>query len=359
MTIYYNEFDKRKCAALLAMMEDGFIGQGDIDDRPIQEVKADELKGYTRCHFFAGYAGWELALQLAGWPADKPVWTGSAPCQPFSTAGKQKGKADERHLWPVWFRLIRESRPPIVYGEQVPAAIRHGWWDDVADDLEGEGYATRAEVRPAVSVGAPHRRDRLWFVAHAQSQRGRGAERTGGETLGRSTTGNGLQSGGTSNGSVVAYNTGAGLQDGRGAQMVQSGAQQEFERCGNDSPLGNAAGDGRGQGDQNRGRGAERVCSEQGAVSGDNSNSTLGNMHGERRDREPVSERQGREKVPQVNWASEGVWIACADGKQRLVKSGICLLVNGYSERVGLLHAAGDGIVPALAARFIEETQGR
>ncbi len=320
MTVYYNEFDKRKCAAIKALMEDGFIGQGDIDDRPIQEVKADELKGYTRCHFFAGFAGWELALNLAGWPDDRPVWTGSAPCQPFSTAGKQKGKGDERHLWPVWFRLIRESRPPVVYGEQVPAAIRHGWWDDVADDLEGEGYATRAEVRPACSVGAPHRRERLWFVAD---------------------------------------NTGTGLPDGRGAQVVQSGTEQEFERCGNDSPLGNAAGDGRGQGDQNRGRGAERVCSEQGAVSGDNSNSTLGNIHGERRDREPVSERQGREKVPQVNWASEGVWIACADGKQRLVKSGICLLVNGYSERVGLLHAAGDGIVPALAARFIEETQGR
>jgi len=79
--------------------------------------------------------------------------------------------SDERHLWPVWFNLIRQSRPPIVFGEQVSAAILHHWWDDVSDDLEREGYTTRAQIRPASSVGAPHKRDRLWFVAYNNGKR--------------------------------------------------------------------------------------------------------------------------------------------------------------------------------------------
>ena len=152
---------------LRQLIADGLIAPGDVDERSIEDVHPTDLIGYDQCHFFAGIGGWSVALRLALWPDNRPVWTGSCPCQPFSAAGKQKGKADERHLWPVWFRLIRESRPSIVYGEQVSSAIRHGWWDDVADDMEGIGYATRAEVRPACSVGAPHKRDRLWFMANA------------------------------------------------------------------------------------------------------------------------------------------------------------------------------------------------
>lgn len=168
---YYNEFNKKKCQAMALLMADGIIPAGDIDDRPIQEVTANDVKGYTQCHFFAGWGGWAYALGLAGWPDGRPVWTGSCPCQPFSSAGRQKGKADERHLWPVWFGLIRQSRPLVVFGEQVSSAIRHHWWDDVADGMEGEGYTTRAEIRPACSVGAPHKRDRLWFVADHEGDR--------------------------------------------------------------------------------------------------------------------------------------------------------------------------------------------
>ncbi len=167
MAAYYNEFNPPAAHMLRQLIADGLIAAGDVDERSIVDVQPSDLKGYDQCHFFAGIGGWSVALRLAGWDDARPVWTGSCPCQPFSSAGKQKGKADERHLWPVWFRLIRECRPAIVFGEQVAAAIAHGWWDDVANDMESEGYACGAAVLPACSVGFPHKRDRLWFVANS------------------------------------------------------------------------------------------------------------------------------------------------------------------------------------------------
>lgn len=168
---YYNEIEPSAVLWLQAAMDAGIIMQGDIDTRPIQEVKPDDLRGYTQHHFFAGIGGWSIALRLAGWPDDRPVWTGSCPCQPFSTAGRQKGQSDERHLWSVWFKLIRESSPATVFGEQVANAIAKGWLDSVYDDMEGEGYAVASAVLPACGVGAPHKRDRLWFVADKSGKR--------------------------------------------------------------------------------------------------------------------------------------------------------------------------------------------
>jgi DNA (cytosine-5)-methyltransferase 1 len=166
---YYNEIDPYCCDWLEALIADGLIPKGHVDRRSILDVRPADLGGYAQCHFFTGLGGWSRALALAGWPSDRQVWTGSCPCQPFSDAGKRKGFADERHLWPVWFGLIRECRPAIVFGEQVARAIGHGWLDTVADDLEGEGYALGAAVLPACAVSAPHERQRLWFVADARS----------------------------------------------------------------------------------------------------------------------------------------------------------------------------------------------
>ncbi len=165
MTAYYNENDPFAAQWLRNLIAAGHITAGDVDDQSIKDVRPEDLKGYTQCHFFAGIGGWSYALRLAGWPDDKPVWTGSCPCQPFSAAGKQKGVNDERHLWPDWFSLIKECKPTVVFGEQVSAAIRQGWLDAVFSDLEGEGYACGSAVLPAAGVGAPHRRNRLWFVA--------------------------------------------------------------------------------------------------------------------------------------------------------------------------------------------------
>lgn len=181
---YYNEFDKDAATWLRALMDEGLIPKGEIDERSITEVEPGDLAGFRQCHFFAGIGGWPLALQLAGWPDDRPVWTGSCPCQPFSVAGKGLGERDERHLWPVWFELIRECRPPVIFGEQVAGAAVVGssakptkrqprkavesvWLDGVFADLESASYACGAGDIPAAGVGAPHIRQRLFWVANA------------------------------------------------------------------------------------------------------------------------------------------------------------------------------------------------
>jgi DNA (cytosine-5)-methyltransferase 1 len=138
---YYNEFDKYAAQWLRNLIATGHIAPGDVDERSITEVHPDDLRGYTQCHFFAGIGGWSCALLLAGWPDDRPVWTGSCPCQPFSAAGAQRGSDDERHLWPAFFRLIGERRPAAVFGEQVAGAAGLAWLDHVCAgelaDLQG------------------------------------------------------------------------------------------------------------------------------------------------------------------------------------------------------------------------------
>jgi DNA (cytosine-5)-methyltransferase 1 len=183
MTAYYNEIDPYAAQWLRNLIAAGHIADGDVDTRSIADVMPSDLAGYSQCHFFAGIGGWSLALRLAGWPDDRPVWTGSCPCQPFSAAGRGKAAGDERHLWPQWFSLIRERCPATVFGEQVEAAIGWGWLDAVFADLEAESYACGATVLPACSVGAPHIRQRVWFVGKSDrtgsSARSEAASRNG------------------------------------------------------------------------------------------------------------------------------------------------------------------------------------
>jgi DNA (cytosine-5)-methyltransferase 1 len=173
---YYNENDPNAAAWLRELIKHGHIAAGEVDERSIEDVIPNDLRGFTQCHFFAGIGGWSLALRLAGWADDRPVWTGSCPCQPFSLAGAGAGFADERHLWPAWFYLIGLRRPPIVFGEQV--ANSDDWFDLVSTDLEGKGYAVGSAVLGAHSVGAPHIRRRRYFVGIAASS---GRERVGGK----------------------------------------------------------------------------------------------------------------------------------------------------------------------------------
>src|SRR5690242_15057774 len=167
---YYNEIDPYAAQWLRNLIQAGQIAPGDVDERSIVDVRADDLRGYTQCHFFAGIGGWSYALRLAGWPDDRPVWTGSCPCQPFSAAGKRAGFDDTRHLWPAWFRLIRECAPPVVFGEQVASKDGVAWLDTVSTDLEAAGYAFGAADIPAAGVTAPHIRQRLFFVADGPSR---------------------------------------------------------------------------------------------------------------------------------------------------------------------------------------------
>ena len=162
MRVYYNDNDKFCCGWVEKLIEAGLVPPGDIDGRSICDIGPDEVRRYDQCHFFNGIGGWPLALLQAGW-GDRPVWTGSCPCQPFSSAGRKEGVKDERHLWPAFFGLIQECRPPVVLGEQVATAVGRGWLDIVLGDLEAEGYACGAAVLGAHSVGGPHIRQRIYW----------------------------------------------------------------------------------------------------------------------------------------------------------------------------------------------------
>jgi DNA (cytosine-5)-methyltransferase 1 len=180
MAAYYNEIDPFAAQWLRNLIGAGHIADGVVDERSIKDVAPSDVAGFTQAHFFAGIGVWSHALRAAGWDDTRPVWTGSCPCQPFSAAGKQRGTADERHLWPEFRRLIRECRPPVVLGEQVASALGRNWLGAVRSDLEALGYAVAAADLGAASVGAPHIRQRLWWVADAAdgqlSVAGRGSE---------------------------------------------------------------------------------------------------------------------------------------------------------------------------------------
>lgn len=294
---YYNEFDPKAAAWLRELIADGLIAPGVVDTRSITDVKPDELAGFTRCHFFAGIGGWDYALQLAGWPADAPVWTGSCPCQPFSVAGKGDGASDPRHLWPAWFKLIEACRPPVVFGEQVEAAIRHGWLDLVADDLERAGYAWRASVLPAAGVGAFHNRSRLWFVASAVAND---------DSRGREVS---------------------GLEDARAAQDGPHGGDSSARRD---------VADGRGA--------AGRVGEPDGAREG-------GVQEG------PRAEPTGGWAGTPVIWIEcrDGKYRAVPATRDWEAEPTLFPLADGIPGRVGLLRGAGNAIVPQVAAAWVEE----
>ncbi len=165
MTAYYNEIEPFAADWLRNLIAEGLIPDGIVDTRSIVDVRPADLSGFVQCHFFAGLGGWAYAARIAGWPDDRPLWTGSCPCQPFSVAGKGAGQDDPRHLWPDFFRLVRSARPPVVMGEQVAGAAGYGWLDGVVADLAGEGYACRGVDIPACAVDAPHIRQRLYWVA--------------------------------------------------------------------------------------------------------------------------------------------------------------------------------------------------
>ena len=170
MGAYYNEIDPFAAQWLRNLIASGHIAAGEVDERSIEDVTPDDLRGFTQCHFFAGIGVWSHSLRLAGWPDDKQVWTGSCPCQPFSAAGKGDGFDDERHLWPAFFHIISERRPQHVFGEQVAAGNANVWFDLVQADLEGMDYTFGLVPFTSASIGAPHIRERAYWVAHASSK---------------------------------------------------------------------------------------------------------------------------------------------------------------------------------------------
>lgn len=173
MTAYYNEFDPFAASWLEELIKDGLIAPGVVDRRSIVDVVPSELKGYTQCHFFAGIGVWSLALRIAGWSDDRPIWTGSAPCQPFSAAGKGDGFDDERHLWPAFHWHIAHGKPtdvPVI-GEQVASKAGRAWFDLVQSDMEALDHACGAVDTSAAGNGAPFIGQRLYWLATANQSR--------------------------------------------------------------------------------------------------------------------------------------------------------------------------------------------
>ncbi len=140
---------------------------GDIRELSIERLVADADRG-GRVHAGikkrAGKEGEQAQRELAqSYQLD--LLTGGFPCQPFSFAGKRRGKSDDRYLWPEMLRVIRETRPRWIIGENV-AGIVNLALDQVLSDLENENYEVQPLIIPACAVEAPHRRDRVWIVAH-------------------------------------------------------------------------------------------------------------------------------------------------------------------------------------------------
>lgn len=170
MNAYYNEIDPFAARWLRDLIAAGHIAPGEVDERSIVDVRPDDLRGFAQCHFFAGIGGLSYALRLSGWPDARPVWTGSCPCQPFSAAGQRKGTEDSRHLWPTFGNLIRECKPPVVFGEQVASADGREWFAGVHADLEAMGYAVGCADLCAAGVASPHIRQRLYWLADADGR---------------------------------------------------------------------------------------------------------------------------------------------------------------------------------------------
>ena len=293
VTAFYNEIDPYAAEWLRNLIKAGQIAPGVVDTRDIRNISPHELESYTQLHFFAGIGGWSLALRQAGWPDDRPVWTGSCPCQPFSSSGRHLGFDDERHLWPAWFALIKACRPARLFGEPVASKPTLAWFDLVSADLEDAGYTVGAADLCAAGLGAPHVRQRLWFGAKLR-----------------------------------------GLADAAGP-CVWDGGQ-------NDDAIQGAP----------KNRPPDRIAGPD--RSGGLGNANVSRPQGRTQEQCPDQRPAGATGLDgQAPW-NKPDWIWCQDHKWRPSESGLCPLADGTPGRVGRLRAYGNAIVPQVGAAFIQ-----
>lgn len=316
--VYYNDSEPFVCDWLENLIREQLLPDGVVDRRPIQEVEPKDVRDFTQCHFFAGIGGWACALQLAGW-GDRRAWTGSCPCQPLSVAGNRQGHADQRHIWPAFHRLITECRPPVVFGEQVASKDGREWLAGVRADLEAVGYACGAADLCAASVGAPHPRQRLYWVAdagHQQSRWGAGPDQAQG---------------------------GRALSDAsRRRHVAQGMADADEPRQYGRAPSGE-----------------QSLRDERGAGLRGLGDATSAGLEGEWREYRPSGERHSglvglamQTGVPEWNGAT--VAAQCADGARRVsAQPDAFPLAHGVRNRMGILRGAGNAIVPQVAAAFV------
>lgn len=311
---YYNEHDPDAAHWLRSLIAAWLIPDGHVDERSIVDVLPSDLARYDQCHFFAGIGGWSYALRLAALDGRQGVWTGSCPCQPFSSAGKRRGTADPRHLWPAFRWLIAQCRPATVLGEQVASNDGVRWLDGVRADLEVMGYEVGAADLPAACVGAPHRRQRLFWVADClcdgRNARWRHNRKRNGSVLGSNCESSRLAD--------------AGSEKRKGSVRTSEYVQRPIEDC-TRGGLGDTSGTGLEVGNSERGiQPAAGRSSEGQAV-----------------------------ELPGNPW-DDFRWVHFGDGKARRIESRTQPLVDGFPGRVDLLRGLGNAIVPQVAARFIK-----
>lgn len=324
MTAYYNENDPYAAQWLRNLITAGHIAKGDVDERSIVDVRADDLRGYTQCHFFAGIGGWSLALRLAGWPDDRPVWTGSCPCQPFSAAGKGEAMTN------VTFGLRGFlSSPSYTLQQSLESRLKRQLdgagstlfsltWRDKATPA-GRPYCQLAASALRTSgsdCGSPHH----WTTpqAHDTSPRGKGQKVKHGTRHGCACLATDAQ--------LASWPT-AKASDGQGGRTSKTAG-------GGNSHLDIVARLASGATPTKRGRKDDaRQDQDQGGNLGE-------------RVTQPASDPR---------WPWDGAeWLPCTDGKARPVEPGAFPLAHGIPGRVGRLRAYGNAIVPQVAAAFIE-----
>lgn len=349
---YYNENNPFAAQWLRNLIAAGHIAPGEVDERSIEDVTPDDLRGFTQCHFFAGIGVWSHSLRLAGWPDNKPVWAGSCPCQPFSAAGKGDGFADERHLWPAFNHLISERRPQHVFGEQVAAGDANAWFDLVQADLEGMGYAFGLVPFTSAGIGAPHIRERAYWVASAYSVI---SDRRGNvRATGRDEYSDGDDVVRLGNANITRLE---GLSGNDGA-AGREGATGPAASPGVHDGLANTEGSGR----------RERIENIAGVRIGNAEEGAAGRFakHGGMVDEFRPLEVNG--------FWRDADWLFCRDGKWRPVEPGTFPLVDGAaarmgrvepgvarvasSNRVGRLKGYGNAINAQAAAAFIRAYMG-
>ena len=314
MTAYYNEIDPKAAAWIRELIRCGHVAPGEVDERSIVDVRGSDLAGFTQCHFFAGIGVWSHALRSAGWADNRPVWTGSCPCQSFSAAGSGRGFNDERHLWPHFFRLIREQRPSTVFGEQVASKDGLAWLDFVCADMESEGYAIAPLDLCAAGFGAPHIRQRLFFVADSGNE---GLEGRGGAQCSEQ----------RENRQAHALRAIIGLED---SELPEKSRQRSV---GGPSVRQQEAG-------RPTGAGVVDGLDSAGADAGVLPKQAAGRYRGG--------------PGPTNNHWRDTDWLACRDGKWRPVEPGTFPLAHGAPARVGRLRGYGNAIVAPVATEFIK-----
>ena len=379
MSAYYNEFDPKAAAWIRQLIKNGMIADGEVDERSITEVTADEIRGFTQHHFFAGIGGWSYSLRLANWADSRPVCTASLPCQPFSVAGAQKGVDDERHLLPHFIELVKQCNFQTIFGEQVPGAIKHGWLDDLCTEMERESYSVGSIVLTAAGAGAPHIRQRLYWVADSSATRLQGHGRSEQESVSPGWKGEERYDSESSMANTSSDRLGRRdeLKAGERNQML-TGSSSDNDgmentisngQCERPEIRGGISGQCQDGETRDQSKRRSKICGLGNTELHGHDASTVGRSLSESEVKSGMLKPEGSD----TEWENPN-WLYCRDEKYRPIKPGIEPLANGFPRGVGYssdpsepidanntqearvmrLKGYGNAIVPQVAASFIK-----